>query len=120
MAMASMKAFSLASAMPKTSYTVHLSPYARRVFDHGLGRSIWFSQGQCGAHLYHYRSFPENRRADLWSGIGLACTYAAGVVDRKEIEKLQILAGLTVLNGVGSAIARVFAYNRDMQHRIPS
>ena len=54
--------------------------YLRRAFDQGLGRSLWFSE--C-AHASSIRAkihrFPEDRRADLWSGAGLACTYAGGV-----------------------------------------
>jgi hypothetical protein len=36
--------------------------------------------------------FPSYRRADLWSGIGLACAYAGGV-SRDEIQALQRAAG---------------------------
>lgn len=86
---------------------VHLSPYARRVFDQGLGRSLWFSTGANADRIFTaIEAFPEGRRADLWSGIGLACAYAAGVVDRAAIEKLQMLAGPHRSQlGVGSAIA---------------
>lgn len=73
---------------------VHLSPYARRVFDQGLGRSIWFSTGANPDRIHTtIEAFPVGRRADIWSGIGLACAYAAGVVDHNAIQKLQMLAG---------------------------
>lgn len=89
---------------------VHLSAYARRVFDHGLGRSLWFSTGANADRIISaIDAFPEGRRADLWSGIGLACAYAAGVVDRDSIEKLQMLAGpYRSQLGVGSATASRF------------
>jgi len=89
---------------------VHLSPYARRVFDHGLGRSLWFSTGANADRIFTaIEAFPEGRRADLWSGIGLACAYAAGVVDRAAIEQLQIRADVYRSQlGVGSAIASRF------------
>lgn len=56
-----------------------LRGYARRVFDQGLGRSLWFVE--CGNperiqdRIY---AFPSSRRSDLWSGVGLAATYAGG------------------------------------------
>lgn len=71
-----------------------LTGYARRAFDHGLGRSLWFSTGANVERIVAaLGSFPQSRQADLWSGIGLACAYAAGVVDRKAIETLQTAAG---------------------------
>ena len=52
---------------------------ARQVFDQGLGRSLWFVYG---ADVERIRAeitgFPQHRRADLWSGIGLAVCYAGG------------------------------------------
>lgn len=71
----------------------HLQGYARRVFDHGVGRSIWFSSGadvdRVGATI---ASFPEARQADLWQGVGLACGYTGGV-DRPTVERLRLVAG---------------------------
>ena len=37
-------------------------------------------------------AFPEERHADLWSGVGLACAYAGGAT-RSSIGKLRKLAG---------------------------
>lgn len=57
-----------------------LRGYARRVFDQGLGRSLWFVE--CGDPIRireRIAAFPSSRRSDLWSGIGLAATYAGGV-----------------------------------------
>lgn len=54
--------------------------YACRAFDQGLGRGLWFVG--CGDVSYIAEcigAFPRSRQADLWSGIGLACTYAGGV-----------------------------------------
>jgi|SRR5215213_2272639 len=70
-----------------------LSGYARRAFDQGLGRSIWFIKG---ADIYRIsgtiRTFPSFRRADLWSGAGLACAYAGGL-DQQELLRFQMLSG---------------------------
>ena len=78
----------------KQEVPAHLSPYARRVFDHGIGRSIWFSGG---THIDRVAAiiaaFPVARQADLWGGVGLACGYTGGV-ERPAIEALQIAAGL--------------------------
>jgi enediyne biosynthesis protein E3 len=70
-----------------------LSPYGRRVFDHGLGRSIWFTSGTDVASVVdQINTFPKARRADLWSGVGLACGYTGGA-DRIAIEALKNLVG---------------------------
>ena len=67
--------------------------YARRAFDQGLGRSLWFVEG-AGPERIHGRisAFPAERRGDLWSGAGLACAYAGGR-DRPAVETLLRLAG---------------------------
>lgn len=71
----------------------HLHGYGRRVFDHGMGRSIWFSSGadvdRVGATI---ESLPETRHADLWQGVGLACGYTGGV-ERPVVERLRNVAG---------------------------
>ncbi|MEQ9237418.1 DUF1702 family protein [Coleofasciculus sp. E2-BRE-01] len=75
-------------AIPK-----RLSGYAGNVFDQGLGRSIWFVNGADLTRIPQtLENFPPVRRADLWSGIGLACTYAGGV-DSDGIAALKIAAG---------------------------
>ena len=54
-----------------------LSSYACRVFDQGFGRSLWFVKGGDVASITAaIRTFSEERHADFWSGVGLACTYA--------------------------------------------
>lgn len=56
-----------------------LSAYALRAFDQGLGRSLWFVEGADVARIpATIEKFACQRRADLWSGIGLACAYAGG------------------------------------------
>jgi hypothetical protein len=57
-----------------------LSPQAARVFDQGLGRSLWFSQGADVRQIVTViDSFAKPRQEDLWSGVGLAASYAGGV-----------------------------------------
>lgn len=75
------------------SRPARLTGYAARVFDQGLGRSLWFVEGtEVEAIAATVASFPEARQADLWSGVGLACAYAGGQ-DRPHIEALCSKAG---------------------------
>lgn len=72
----------------------YLSPYARRVFDQGLGRSIWFAMGEnIDQVTTMIATFPEARHADLWSGVAFACAYAGSPMDRKALEALRAAAG---------------------------
>jgi hypothetical protein len=71
----------------------HLSSYARRIFDQGLGRSLWFTAGaNVDKIATMIASFPVARQADMWIGIGVGCAYVGGV-DREAIETLRTLAG---------------------------
>lgn len=70
-----------------------LTPYARRVFDQGLGRSLWFVECADVARIRNsIARFPFERQRDLWSGCGLAAAYA-GVADRDALERLKESAG---------------------------
>jgi hypothetical protein len=74
------------------SLPARLSGYARRVFDQGLGRSLWFVEGaDVGRLARTIGVFSPLRQADLWSGVGLACAYAGGV-GRDAIELLHVTA----------------------------
>lgn len=69
-----------------------LNGYERRVFDQGLGRSIWFVKGaDVAAVASAINAFPFARRDDMWSGVGLACAYAGGC-DRAAIDSLRVAA----------------------------
>ncbi len=58
------------------------SGYAARSYDQGVGRALWFvAGGSVAAAIKLISSLPESRHAesrlgDLWSGLGLAMTYA--------------------------------------------
>ncbi|MBW2274107.1 MAG: DUF1702 family protein [Deltaproteobacteria bacterium] len=67
--------------------------YRVRVFDTGVGRSLWFvSCADPDAAADRIRRFDTPRQADLWAGLGLACTYAGGAGEAG-IERLLELAG---------------------------
>jgi hypothetical protein len=67
--------------------------YAARVFDTGVGRSLWFvSCADPDATAQRIGRFAPERQADLWTGTGLACCYAGGR-DPSGIERLLEHAG---------------------------
>ncbi|WP_169944068.1 DUF1702 family protein [Microbispora sp. H11081] len=63
-----------------TPYAWEGSPdYFLRAVDQGIGRALWFIHGARAADVATaVRNFAGNRQADLWSGVGLAATFAGG------------------------------------------
>jgi hypothetical protein len=82
--------------------------YQARVFDQGLGRSLWFVEGAGIERIIaRIRSFAPSRQPDLWAGVGLACAYAGGC-QRGGLEALRSAAGslwLDLAQGVVFAVA---------------
>jgi enediyne biosynthesis protein E3 len=67
--------------------------YERRVFDQGLGRSFWFvNGGNIELIAQMIANFSSARRSDLWSGIGLAATYA-GMTSETSLAELRARSG---------------------------
>lgn len=67
--------------------------YANRAIDQGIGRALWFVAGTDPARATTLANrFPADRRPDLYSGIGLAATYAGGV-DAADLHDLAERAG---------------------------
>ena len=67
--------------------------YARRVFDQGFGRCLWFVEGtEVGRIAQTIAGFPLERQGDFWSGIGLSSVYA-GEVGAAELRSLREAAG---------------------------
>ncbi|MEV4378454.1 DUF1702 family protein [Streptosporangium sp. NPDC049644] len=53
--------------------------YFTRAVDQGVGRALWFVHGgQVPNVAASVRRFASHRQADLWSGVGLAATFAGG------------------------------------------
>lgn len=68
--------------------------YANRAIDQGIGRALWFVGGTDPTWVATMiDDFPEQRRADLYSGAGLAATYAGGV-DEEELRAFWYRAGI--------------------------
>jgi enediyne biosynthesis protein E3 len=66
--------------------------YAQRAIDQGIGRALWFVGGtDPGVVADLVAKFDERRKADLFSGIGLAATYAGGG-DTAELHALLDIA----------------------------
>ena len=75
------------------SAPTRLVGYERRAWDQGAGRCAWFALGADSDEIGHrLGEFPQNRQADLWSGIGLAATYAGGS-DADGLQRLRQMAG---------------------------
>jgi hypothetical protein len=87
-----------------------LPGYASRAYDQGLGRSLWFASGaDVGRILGCLQGFSANRLADIWGGLGLACAYAAGVLDRDAIAALVLAADEYAPDfATGAAVASTF------------
>jgi enediyne biosynthesis protein E3 len=67
--------------------------YANRAIDQGIGRALWFVDGTDAELVAStVERFPAMRRADLYSGVGLAATYAGGA-DEDELRALWDRAG---------------------------
>src|SRR5216683_1249000 len=67
--------------------------YASRAIDQGIGRAMWFVGGtDADLVATMIDKFPESRRSDLYSGAGLAATYAGGA-DEGELRVLRQRAG---------------------------
>ncbi len=67
--------------------------YANNAIDQGIGRALWFIGGTDPDRVAGLvDAFPAARRGDLYSGVGLAATYAGGVEER-ELATLYRRAG---------------------------
>jgi len=66
----------------------HFTGYMRRIFDQGLGRSIWLIDAGDVTHIQGtIATFSPTRQPDLWCGVGYACSSIGGV-QRETLEAL--------------------------------
>lgn len=67
--------------------------YFPRAFDQGVGRALWFIHGAATDQVAAaVNAFAPERRRDLWSGVGLAATFA-GCSTPADLASLAALAG---------------------------
>jgi hypothetical protein len=77
------------------------------VCDQGLGRLLWFHDGASPDDVAtRIAEFPAGRRADLWTGVGLAATYTGGA----EPDALHRLAAHAVADGYQAHLAQGSAF----------
>jgi hypothetical protein len=83
--------------------------YANNAIDQGIGRALWFVGGTDPDRVADMiDSFPEARRGDLYSGVGLAATYAGAdeATAERELATVARRAGSYLPNvAQGSAFA---------------
>ncbi|MCT2583755.1 DUF1702 family protein [Actinophytocola gossypii] len=87
--------------------------YFPRAVDQGIGRALWFIHGALpDGVVAAVRGFPADRRADLWSGVGLAATFAGGC-SAANLARIRAAAGEhadeVALGSVFAAKARTYA-----------
>ena len=75
-------------------------------YDNGIGRALWFyCSGDAKKIAQTVAAFPEERQPHVWSGVGLAATYAGGV-SKDKIRLLKKLAGShAIMLAQGSLLA---------------
>jgi hypothetical protein len=81
----------------------YLPSHDHEPFDSGVGRSLWWVEGAAPDRIANrIERFPASRRAELWNGIGTACTYAAGVDEGvlRELDRLSAEWRPDFLSGV--------------------
>jgi hypothetical protein len=81
--------FAWKRTVERKAIPAHFSGSALRLFDQGLGRSLWFASGALVERVATLiLSFPLERQRDLWSGVGLASSFAGGA-ERRDLELLK-------------------------------
>jgi len=101
---------------PNLPWPAHgASWYTDHVVDQGIGRAMWFVGGSDPRVVADMiDAFPEERRADLYAGTGLAATYAGGG-DEGELRLLKARAGRYLPNlAQGSAFAATARVEADL------
>ena len=102
-----------AQRVPKPYPWAGAPDYFPRAVDQGIGRALWFIRGGSAPDVAAAAGrFASHRQADLWSGIGLAATFAGGC-DAEGLAVLRRAAGDyetdLALGAVFAVKARVYA-----------
>jgi hypothetical protein len=79
--------------IPRAYPWLGAAEYFPRAVDQGIGRALWFIHGaQVSPLAEAVARFAPQRRPDLWSGVGLAATFAGGA-DATRLAQLVSAAG---------------------------
>jgi enediyne biosynthesis protein E2 len=102
-----------AQYVPKPYPWAKAPGYFQRAVDQGIGRALWFiCGGRAADAAAAVERFADGRQADLWSGIGLASTFAGGS-DAAALGALRRAAGAhspqLALGSVLAVKARAYA-----------
>jgi hypothetical protein len=83
-----------------------LNDNLRRGYDQGLGRSLWYTAKAEPETLTNLIApFAEERKQDLWRGVGIALAYVGGC-DEETLQQLKTLSGAYVSDlAVGVTLA---------------
>ncbi|XLS29693.1 DUF1702 family protein [Flavobacteriaceae bacterium M23B6Z8] len=75
-------------------------------YDNGIGRALWFYNGGIPSEIANTISnFPLERQGAIWSGVGLAATYAGGVSELKIRELKEEAGSFAYMLGEGAVLA---------------
>lgn len=85
--------FNWYEALVLQKYPTELAPVLRAAYDQGLGRAIYFISNCSAAKIREQiNTFPIERRAELWAGVGIPAAYVGGLTER-ELARLIDFAG---------------------------
>ncbi len=85
--------FNWHDALVNQRYPQGLEPGLKAAYDQGLGRAIYFATNCDPIQMRDMIScFSEDRRAEIWSGIGIPTAYVGGLTER-EFKKFLNFAG---------------------------
>lgn len=80
--------------------------YVGRAVDQGIGRALWFVMGaDPGRVADRIAGFAAERHGDLWSGVGLAATYAGGCTPADLVSLAGLAGGFRAQLAQGAAFA---------------
>ena len=82
------------------------NPFYQERYDNGIGRAVWFyAAGEPEIIAQTINAFPIERRAGIWSGIGLAATYAGGINYDKLLFLKELAGRHQIMLAQGSLLA---------------
>jgi len=97
-----------------------LPEYAYKVFDQGLGRSLWFIFGGDAAKIAEaIANFDACRRSDIWLGTGVAAAHTEGTSGENLAELVSLAGCYRQYLAVGAAVAAHVKSCAGTKSRVP-